>query len=126
MKTALSMAALGLVLVGAAGRAADPGATARIAWEGQVFPAFEKAVKEKKYLAVYFHKDFCDACQGPCHHCGPVSDILCGEAAGALTPALPAQPAIIEIAVKMSAFFIYVPGSVDLPTGQLGKGSALY
>ena len=74
MKTAMSVAVLGLILAGVAGRAADPDGASRIAWEDKVFPAFQKALQEKKYLVVYFRNDYCQTCQGPCKHCRPVDD----------------------------------------------------
>lgn len=54
----------------------------RIEWEGKVAAGYERAVKEKKFLVVYFRKDYCENSKGPCKHCTPIDAVLSGAGAG--------------------------------------------
>ncbi len=73
-----------LAVAGTAGRAADPAPAPRIEWEGKVNAGYERAVKEKKLLVVYFRKDYCEVSKGPCRHCTPIDTVLGGVGAGRL------------------------------------------
>ena len=64
---------------------AEEQASPRVEWEQQVYAGFGKAVKDKKLLVVYFRKDFCETCKGPCkHYAAPIDGILRGKEVAAL------------------------------------------
>jgi hypothetical protein len=76
--------AVGLVLVASGLGQADTAATPGIQWEQHVFTGFQKALKEKKLMVVYFRQDFCEQCKGPCKHCAKIDAIMRGEQIAAM------------------------------------------
>ncbi len=81
--TSLAVASV-LVLAGGMALVAEEKASPRVEWNQQVYAGYGKAVKEKKLLVVYFRKDFCETCKGPCKHCAPIDGLLRGKEVGAL------------------------------------------
>src|SRR4051794_21852086 len=83
MTKVMGWVVLGLVALAGMGRAAE-NETPRVRWDDKVFPAFEKALTEKKLLVVYFRNDFCAKCEGPCKHCAVIDAIVRGKEVGTL------------------------------------------